>query len=397
MELRSLPEAIKSIMQTRGWSQARLARELGMSEDWVSKVKRGERDPSIGKMARLLTGIGWEVVIRPKRETSPVKRRDFVAAAASVMFVPSPKVGPYEDPANVRELARRVSSARQEHGGTTIAASAMRHVRRIESAVAGRDGQLQEAASELAVEAVWTLTDAHYFDAGENVGRLALELAKLSTSADAQSRAYSALTAINVERGRADRALTYAREGVRLPEVSEAQHAWMRIRKARALALVRGQQHTARDELAGIQEPLRHTQGFSGQSPFDVADMIGNVGKTLNGLGLHADAHTTLDEAVTLLGASSPNPQSHFLAQQVIAALRMSHVSLAANHMLALARVAPLVNSRRLDEYLRHVLAESATWATVPEVRDARNQLKALILADSHRSGSEKPAPATGP
>jgi hypothetical protein len=72
----------------------------------------------------------------------------------------------------------------------------------------------------------------------------------------AQSCAPSALTALNLERGSLDRALMYAREGIRLREVPEAQHAWMRVRKARALALVRGQQHASRDELESVQAPL---------------------------------------------------------------------------------------------------------------------------------------------
>jgi hypothetical protein len=147
-----------------------------------------------------------------------------VTAAASVMFVPSPKAGPYEDPANVRELARRVTHAWYEHGGGMVAPTAMRHIRRIEPALASRDRHLHEAASELAVQTVWTLNDARLFNAGENVGRLALELAKLSESADAQSRAYSALAALNAERGGADRALMYARDGVTLDATPQSPH-----------------------------------------------------------------------------------------------------------------------------------------------------------------------------
>lgn len=42
-------------------------------------------------------------------------------------------------------------------------------------------GRLQEAASDLAVEATWTtLNDACRFDAGENVGGRPLKLARLS-------------------------------------------------------------------------------------------------------------------------------------------------------------------------------------------------------------------------
>jgi hypothetical protein len=34
---------------------------------------------------------------------------------------------------------------------------------------------------------------------------------------------------------------------------------------------------------------------------------------------------------------------------------------------------------------LRAVLAESAKWATVPEIRGARDQLKGLVLSNAHR------------
>lgn len=388
MEAHSLPEALNLIMEQRGCSQSQLGRDLGKGQTWVSETINGRRGLDFAKVINALACVGWEVVIRPKRpkreKLDPVKRREFVAAAASVMLVPSPKVGPYEDPANVRELARRIARARHEHGGGATAATAMRHVRRIESAVAGRDRQLQEAASELAAEAIWTLKDAGRFDAGENVGRLALELAKLSKSPDAQSCAYSALTAVNYERGSADRALTYARDGVRLREVPEAQQAWMRLRRARTLAQVSGQQHASRDELESVRAPLED-RGFLGQSLLDAADMMMTIGITLNRIGGYAEAHNTLDQAIVLLNGSSPYLESRLLAQDVIAALGMSQLSLAADRMLALARVAPLVDSRRLDGYLRDVLTESATWGSVPDIRAARDQLKALVPADAHR------------
>lgn len=385
MEARRLPEALNMIMEQRGCSQSQLGRDLGTGQTWVSEMIRGKRGLDFEKVINILARVGWEVVIRPVREKSDsVKRREFVTATASVMFVPSPKVGPYEDPINVRDLALRVTHARYEHGGGAIAATIMKHVRRIQSAVSGRNRQLQEAASELAIEIVWTLNDARRFDAGENVGRLALELAKRSKSPDAQSRAYSALTAINMERGRADRALMYAKEGVRLPEVPEAQQAWVRLRKARTLALLRGQGRASRDELENIQAALLD-RGFPEQTSFDVADMMGSIGIVLNDVGAYAEAHSMLHESVALLGNSWPNPQGGFLAQQVIAALGMLQPSLAAHHMLTLARVAPLVDSRRLDEYLREVLSKSARWAAVPEIHDARDQLKALVLSNTPR------------
>ena len=373
------------IMKQRGCSQRQLARQLQTDQSWISTVITGKGGRDFAKVVSMLARVGWEVVIRPKRENpDPVKRREFVTAAASVMFVPSPKVGPYEDPANVREVARRVAGAWHEHGGGAIAPTAMRHIRRIAPAVASRDRQLQEAASELAVATVWTLNDARLFDTGENVGRLALELAKRSESADAQSRAYSALAAIGAERGSADRALMYARDGVMLREVPEAQHAWMRLRKARTLAAVRGQRRSARAEMESVLAALQDTAGFPGQSSFDVANLMGSIGRGLNEVGAHEEAHDTLSATVSLMGGSSPNLQSLNLAEQAISAFGMSEPSLAANYMSALTRLAPLVNSRKLDENLRRVLAESARWKTVSEIRDARDQLKPLIPASAH-------------
>jgi hypothetical protein len=105
--------------------------------------------------------------------------------------------------------------------------------------------------------------------------------------------------------------------------------------------------------------------------------MLGCIGLALNDLRIYEQAQAVLNEAVTLLDNSSPDLQSHFLAQQIIAALQTGAISLATNRMLTLARVVPLVNSRRLDDDLREVLATSGGWATVPEVRNARDQLKA--------------------
>lgn len=382
MEAHTLPEALNLILEQRGCSQTRLGRDMGKRQSWVSEVISGKLGRDFEKMINALARVGWEVVMRPKtpeREKAPVKRREFVAAAASVMFVPSSQVGPYGDPANVLDPARRVARARHDHGGGATVGTAMRHIRRIESAVASQDKQLQEAASQLAVETVYSLVDTRRFDAGEKVGRLALELARRSRSPDAQSWAYSALTQINIERGGADRALMYARDGVKLSEVPEAQRAWMRLRRGWTLAIVRGQEHAARDELESVRGPLQD-RAFRDQSPIDIADLMGSVGVALNGIEAFEEAHGTFAEAINLLGDASPYLQSRFLAQQVIAALRMDEPSLAANHMLAFAHVAPLVDSRRLDGHLRDALAESARWATVPEIRDAREHLKHLAL-----------------
>src|SRR5918999_6361542 len=120
MEARSLPEALKLIMNQRKCSQTQLSRDLGKGQSWVSEVISGKQATSFAKMIKLLDGVGWDAVIRPKPEVQdPVKRREFVAAAASVMFVPSPKTGPYQDAVYLRGLAKRVAADRYQNGGSS--------------------------------------------------------------------------------------------------------------------------------------------------------------------------------------------------------------------------------------------------------------------------------------
>jgi hypothetical protein len=237
---------------------------------------------------------------------------------------------------------------------------------------------LQEAASELAVEAVWTLNDACRLEAGEDVGRLALRLAEVSGSNHALSRAYSALTALNLDHSNADRALKYAKLGVALPEVPDSQQAWMRLRKGWALAHVHGQENAARDEVESVRGLLQDTHGFYSQSTFEDADMTGLIGLSLNDLGVYGEAQAAFSKCVNTLEESSPVLAAFFLAHQTIATLRASQLALAEIRILKLAHIAPLVNSPRVDKCLRDVLAQSAKWSSVPTVRNARNQLEAV-------------------
>jgi transcriptional regulator with XRE-family HTH domain len=381
MEARSLPEAIKLIMKQRGCSQNQLGRDLRKGQSWVSDVINGKRAVEFAKVIKILARVGWEVRISPKPEDDdPVKRRAFVTSVASV-FVPSATVGPYHDPAYLRELTRRQVMSRREHGGGAIAAAAIRHLRRIEPLIANRDRALQEAASHLAVETVWTLNDVRRFDAAENVGRIALELARRSDNTDAQSQAHSVLAAINIYRGEADRAVMYARRGTRLGGVPDAQQAWMRLHLGWSLASVPGQRRTSREVIEGVRELLGDDY-LHRQSRLDAAHMAGDLGLALTDLGVYAEAQTLLGNAVTRLGHSWPTVQAILLANQITAALRAAQPSFAAERMLALARVAPLVNSPRVDASVRQILRLSSRWNAIPEAEAARAQLRVVLSPD---------------
>src|SRR5256885_13231846 len=108
MQARNLGEALEAIMNDRGWSQTRLGRELGVTQSWVSRVVNGKIDPRMRTATGMLAKVGWQVRISPKtEEDDPVNRREFVAGAASVLFVPSPKTTPFHDPSYVGLLTRR--------------------------------------------------------------------------------------------------------------------------------------------------------------------------------------------------------------------------------------------------------------------------------------------------
>jgi transcriptional regulator with XRE-family HTH domain len=382
MEARSLPEALKLIMEQRRCSGSQLARDLGVAQSWVSLASRGKKDTSTAKAARMLASVGWEMVIRPKREEEdPVKRREFVTAAASVMFVPSPSASPYQDPAYVRQLAARLRSAWFEHGGVSLVPTAMRHGRNIQSAMireSVRNRELQAAASDLTYWISTVLFDARRFDAAENAGGLALKLARAAGDTNAQAWAYSRLTTVNVHRGQADRAVKYAQEGVALPDILESQRAWLNVRLAQSLALVRGQEHAARAALEHTQGYLEDAQKFGDLPARDTGDMAGTVGTALAGLRKYDNAQGYLEDAVRFTGQSSPHLQGYYLAWQAETALRDSQPSLAADRMLHLARVVPLVSSTQLDWRVTQILASSARWATVPEMRQAREQLRSV-------------------
>ncbi|GAA5072716.1 hypothetical protein GCM10023259_072820 [Thermocatellispora tengchongensis] len=372
--MHTLADVLKSVMRTRQWSQARLGQEFGVSQEWVSKVTRGKLDPGIGKISRLLDHVGWEVRIVPKgEETDPVKRRQFLTVAASVAFVPSASANPYRDPAYVHTLAKTLNEGLYDHGGIPILPTAIRHVRHLESALTGDDRHLQAAASDLAFWAAWIARDAGRFDTAEHLGRLALALAERAGDQEAQSAACSALSKISANRHRLDQAVMYAQRGIAFQEITDERRAWLYVRLGDALARVGGQEYSAHDALA-------RAQGFAENLPnvVDTADLIMSAGGALSKLRAYEDAYSSLGEAVRLSGDRSPLLRADTLCFQAVTALHAADPLFAADRMFGLARVTPLISSSRLDKKLNELLAISARWTAVPEIRSAREQLHTI-------------------
>ena len=303
-----------------------------------------------------------------------MRRREFVATAASITFVPSPKVGPYQDPGYVRQLAERLANDRYQHGGIPIVSTALRHLRKVGPAINGTDRELQEASSGLACEAARVLYDSRRYAAAEQTGVFALHLARRSGSFRAQAEVYSALSRINIDQRRGERAAMYARLGLGLPDVSPDRRAWLRLRLGRSLALLNGRERAARDALEQVL-------AFDGLPTHEAADMRGNVGVALVGMRDHEGARAAIAEAVRLSGRCSALLLVAYQAWEVEAALRAGLPSPAAARMTSLARIAPLVSSARVNTHIGEVYRMSGRWAGVPEMRDAREQLRSVMRA----------------
>lgn len=399
MEARSFPEALKLIMERHGWSQTRLARELHVSQDWVSKASRGARDPAIGRVIRLLTSVGWEVVIRPKREESgPVKRREFhdkiikVAAGtvagkvAGVTFVPSAKVPMFGNPGYVTALADHLKLMRNEQGGGQLVSTARNHVEHvgIASVIAGRDRKLQVAAAKLVNIHALTLYDADRLDAAEGVAKVALALAQESQDPEIKALSYVTLSQIAAYAGAGDRGRHYAREGMKIPDISAALRAELYKREMRSLAILPGQEGAAFAAYIGIQ----NLDGRSSDA-FHVDSFRGlnlNLGVALSDLGRHKSAIEAFSNSARHYASSSPHYFAQSLQGEILSLLHVGLPDVAADRMLTLAYVLPLINSARLQKDVNEVLDASSPWGKrYRQLRNTRDQLKAAIAPPRKR------------
>ncbi|WP_345435269.1 hypothetical protein [Actinoallomurus vinaceus] len=373
MEARSLAQALKLIMKSREWTQTEIARELGVSQVWVSQVSREQRDTGITKASRLLARVGWELRITPiGEEDDPVKRRSFIAAAASVTFLPSAKAGPYQDPEYLRALATQLRATQYEIGGVPLVAAASRHLNKIGQAVNARDRDLQVAAAGLARAASHVLHDARLFGKAENAGNLALVLAQRADHVDDTANALELMSQVSSYRGDYHRAAMYAQRGLTLSGLTDELKARLSVRLGVSLA---------KTSAHGVERRSRHmldvAHEFDGTSPGTAAMIVGSSGIALSRFGRHEEAGDHLDEAVRLFDGI-PFLRGMWLAENAKAAVRAADPGKAADQMHALARVSPLITSSRFDQKVSDIIAASSRWASVPEMRDAREQLRAI-------------------
>ncbi|MET8001914.1 helix-turn-helix transcriptional regulator [Nonomuraea glycinis] len=373
MDVRTFPDALKAIMAQRGWTQAGLARELGVSQTWVSHVSRGLRDTTTARATALLARVGWEVRMSPATE-EPVERREFLVAAASV-FVPSTKKNPYQDPDYVSTLAESLARNRYESGGIPLASRALSHVKNVDKMAGISGSRLQSAVSEMAYQATLVLYDAGKLAHAERTGMLALELAHRAADTGAEAHALESLSRVALYRGDAARAIMYARRGLNLPDLPPSRAASLAMRLGRSLARIPENSVAARDT-------LDRALNVGGLSPFTEAAIVGDVAIGLSRLGRYDEAGALLRRAADDIGEYSPLFRAQYIGRQVQTAIKASDPGLAADRIALLTRAVPFVSSARVNKRVADILRESAKWKKIPEVREARHHLE-MVSSES--------------
>jgi transcriptional regulator with XRE-family HTH domain len=382
MHARDLGEALTLIMEERGWTQTRLGRELGKDQPWVSRVARGVYDPGTRAARALLAKVGWELRIAPKtEEDDPVKRREFVAGTASVLFVPSPKTTPFHDPSYVGLLTRRTARINNEIGGDSLSATLLAQARKIQAASTAGGRELYLAASEFLRRGAYVLRQAGNTDAALKFAENALVHARRAGNSDEQAAAYFALGFIcgfkgnhgitNAFKGSAGQAVMFAQRGLRLPDITDESRAFLNACLARGFANTPGHERQAR---TAIEQVL----SIDSLAAVERADVMGIAGNALRDARAYREALELLDDAARLSAPVSPFYQAVYLADQVQIALSTREPSRAASVMQTLAYVVPLVDSTEVTRQVQHILNLSKPWATAPEIRTAREQLQAV-------------------
>ncbi|WP_131740150.1 hypothetical protein [Actinomadura roseirufa] len=303
-----------------------------------------------------------------------MKRREFMSVAATIAFVPTPVNDPYKDAEYVQGLADRLVDAHHLHGGVPLAATALRHVRKVKEAIGGEGHGLKVAASNLARSASLALWDAQQVENADHVGRMALVLARRANYVEGISHCFENLCVFTTLRDPV-RAAHYAQSGLRSPGVTPEHEARLNARLGVALSWRTGGPGA---NAGASRTAIDRARAIDGLPPVANAVIAANAALSLASLRRYAEADAAFAAA---LGGFGDNPLLHatWLTQRIKASLRAGAYPAAADQAGRLAAVAPLVDSARLDRHLAEITTMIGPRSEVPELREARDRLRAVM------------------
>lgn len=329
-------------------------------------VLNGKRDPGMSRSAELLERAGWELHVIPAGD-DPVRRRDFIAAAAGVTFIPSQGTSPYSSADYLEGAADRLADDEARLGGAPLARQAARHTARTIPAAQTAGSAVQATASRLLRQCALIMHDVRQLGRAEETAVAALKLARSAGDQLGQAEALDTLSLITAHLTDG-RGAEYARHGLALAGTSDSVRAMLAARLGRAVALAPGRKHEARRYL----EQALELQGAGD------ADITGNCGIGFTDAGMPGLGGRYLATAADLT-TSSPFLHSLYVARQAKTAIRAREPELAASRMTELTALAPLVESPRLTIHLRHVYDGTRRWDGISEVRNARETLREVM------------------
>ena|SRR5437868_7719019 len=347
METTDPAEALNRIMEANGWLQRQLGRELGgLTQQWVSSVLTGRRDPGIKRYATYLGRVGWEVVIRPKTEEQ-VKRREFhenlikvasgalAGQAASIIDNRARMDNPFRDPDYILGIARRISDMREELGGVPIAQKVLGQTRSVNVVLPQGGKELHIAASEFLRQAAWVFLDSGRPDLAERQARRSLSLAGNAEDTERQAAAHATLCDMFlVEKKNPDRAAFHAKNGLDLPGLSDNVRAPLNAYLGWAL----GQNDKVRSTRLRSQKLVNKALNINGLSSADSAWVQHVSGLVLHNLGEDRQALSSFAQTVQF---GDVGLEAHALADAAKIALSNRQLDHAEKLMGALSYVVP--------------------------------------------------------
>jgi transcriptional regulator with XRE-family HTH domain len=58
MATKRFPVRLKQLREAKGWSQAKLADEAGVSREYIARLETGKHDPPLSRVEKLATVLG---------------------------------------------------------------------------------------------------------------------------------------------------------------------------------------------------------------------------------------------------------------------------------------------------------------------------------------------------
>lgn len=317
-----LARVLEQARLTRGWSQGGLARAVGYSQSWVSRVVNRQQSLTVDQVRELAGRLGIPIHLlrfadapAPERGADPTKRRDFGKAIAAAAIAPAQPARPQstetDTDAGTAQTLRAITGGQRRLDAASpspdLARGAIAHVELTgRTLVRARSTPfapgIAAAASEAAGFAAWLHADMD--DAGSARGyyRTAVRNARLAGDPLLAAYMLGSLAAFETETEDAAAGLALADEAARLlgPDTHPTAAAWLACTRAVAHAAL-GDSAAADHQIAAAERGAEHADNtdppWPWVFPFSTAKVAGY--RALTGVRLHRphDARAAFSEA----------------------------------------------------------------------------------------------------